>query len=182
MTTVALNATAPCEPKRKRRQRPCLHAICDTGPRRASRTRATVFAGSHRCRRSNAKIRQRLSGAGRTCLSHQARPRTKSHAASGKSLAQIIYSDEAFVDFERIINFLLDATTSSVGRIVTSIRSAISIIADHPLIGRKRDSFRRELIISYGGSGYIAMHRYDPAYDVVRMLRIRHQRKAGFIE
>ena len=97
-------------------------------------------------------------------------------------MAQIIYSDEAFADFERIIYFLLDASTSSVGEIVTNIQSAISILADHPLIGRKRDSFRRELIISYGGSGYIAMYRYEPAFYVERILRIRHQREAGFIE
>ena len=97
-------------------------------------------------------------------------------------MAQIIYSDEAFTDFERIIYFLLDASTSSVGEIVTNIQSAISILADHPLIGRKRDSFRRELIISYGGSGYIAMYRYEPAFYVERILRIRHQREAEFIE
>ena len=97
-------------------------------------------------------------------------------------MAQIIYSDETFADFERIIEFLRDASTSSVGEIVTNIQSAISILADHPLIGRKRDSFRRELIISYGGSGYIAMYRYEPAYDVERILRIKHQCEAGFIE
>ena len=182
MTTVALNAIAPCEPKRKRRQRPCLHAICDTGPRRASRTRATVFAGSHRCRRSDAKIRQRLSGAGRTCLSHQAHARTKSHAASGKSLAQLIYSNEAFADFERIIEFPRDASPASVEEVVASIQSAILILADHSLIGCKRDAFRRELIISYGHSGYVAMYRHDAAYDVVRILRVKHQRAAGFVD
>ena len=97
-------------------------------------------------------------------------------------MAQIIYSNEAFADFERIIEFLLNASPPSVDKIVTNIQSAISILADHPLIGRKRDSFRRELIISYGGSGYIAMYRYEPAYDVERNLRIRHQREAGCIE
>ena len=97
-------------------------------------------------------------------------------------MAQVIYSDEALADFERIIEFLIDASPSSAGEIVASIQSAISILADHPLIGRKRDSFRRELIISYGRSGYVAMYRYDPAYDVARVLRIRHQREAGFVE
>lgn len=97
-------------------------------------------------------------------------------------MAQIIYSDEAFVDFERIIDFLLDASTSSASDIVANIQSAILILADHPLIGRKRDAFRRELIISHGRAGYVAMYRYDPAYNVVRILRIRHQREAGFID
>jgi plasmid stabilization system protein ParE len=97
-------------------------------------------------------------------------------------LAQVIYSDAAFADFERVVEFLLDASPSSPREIVASIQSAISILAHHPLIGRKRDAFRRELVISYGRSGYIAIYRYDPAYDVVRILRIRHQREAGFIE
>jgi plasmid stabilization system protein ParE len=97
-------------------------------------------------------------------------------------LAQVICSDEALADFERIIEFLLDASPSSAGEIAANIQSAISILADHPLIGRKRDSYRRELIISHGRSGHIAMYRYDPAYDIVRILRIRHQREAGFIE
>jgi plasmid stabilization system protein ParE len=97
-------------------------------------------------------------------------------------LAQIIYSEEAFVDFERIIEFLLEASPSSASDIVASIQSAILILADHPLIGRKRDAFRRELVISQGRSGYVAMYRYDLAYDVVRVLCIRHQREVGFAE
>jgi len=95
-------------------------------------------------------------------------------------LAQIIYSDEAFGDFEPIIEFVLGASRSSASDIVAKVQSAISILAEHRLIGRKRDAFRRELIISQGRSGYIAMYRYDPTYDVVRILRIRHQREAGF--
>ncbi len=97
-------------------------------------------------------------------------------------MAQIIYSDAAFADFERLIEFLLDASPSSVKEIVASIQSAILILADHPLVGRKRDAFRRELIISYGHSGYVAMYRYEAAHDVVRILRIKHQREAGFVE
>ena len=97
-------------------------------------------------------------------------------------MAQIIYADEAFADFERIIEFLLEASPVAARGIVANIQAAISILADHPLIGRKRDSQRRELIISQGRSGYSAMYRYDPAYDIVRILRIRHQREAGFTE
>ena len=97
-------------------------------------------------------------------------------------MAQIIYSDEAFADFERIIEFLRDASPSSVEEIVASIQSAILILADHPLIGRKRDASRRELIISHSHSGYVGMYRYDAAYDVVRILRIKHQREAGFVD
>ncbi len=95
-------------------------------------------------------------------------------------MAKIIYSEEAFADFERSIEFVLGESPSSASDIVAKVQSAISILANHPLIGRKRDAFRRELIISRGRSGYIAMYRYDPTYDVVPILRIGHQREAGF--
>jgi plasmid stabilization system protein ParE len=97
-------------------------------------------------------------------------------------LAQIIYSDAAFADFERVVEFLLDSSPASVDEVVENIQSAVMILTDHPLISRKRDAFRRELVISYGRSGYVAMYRYDAAYDVVRILRVRHQREAGFFE
>ena len=97
-------------------------------------------------------------------------------------MAQIIYSDEAFADFERVIEFLLEASPTSAIEIAVGIQSAILILAEHPLIGRKRDAFRRELVISQGRSGYVAMYRCDPTYDIVRILRIRHQREAGFVE
>ena len=38
----------------------------------------------------------------------------------------------------------------------------------------------RELVITYGASGYLALYRYDSKPDVVRILRIRHQREAGY--
>jgi plasmid stabilization system protein ParE len=38
------------------------------------------------------------------------------------------------------------------------------------------------LVISRGRSGYVAMYRYDAARDIVFVLRIRHQREAGFVD
>lgn len=37
----------------------------------------------------------------------------------------------------------------------------------------------RELVISYGASGYVALYRVDSP-GLVRILRIRHQREAGY--
>ena len=56
------------------------------------------------------------------------------------------------------------------------------MLEEHPLIGRKRDALRRELVISRGRSGYVAMYRFDSANDIVLVLRIRHQREAGFTD
>jgi len=53
-------------------------------------------------------------------------------------------------------------------------------LADHPEIGRRADALRRELIIARGTTGYVALYSFDPIGDVVRVLRIRHQREAGY--
>jgi plasmid stabilization system protein ParE len=52
----------------------------------------------------------------------------------------------------------------------------------HPHLGRRVDQFRRELVISHGKSGYLAIYRFDPVRDLVRILRIRHQREAGYMD
>ena len=97
-------------------------------------------------------------------------------------MARIIYSQEAIRDFERFIEFALGTAPEHAGGLVEIIKGAVSILEHHPLIGRKRDQHRRELVISRGRSGYVAMYRYDPARDIVFVLRIRHQREAGFTE
>lgn len=97
-------------------------------------------------------------------------------------MAKIIYSEEAFADFERIIEFLLDGSAEDASRVLERITSAIGILEQHPLIGRRIDPRLRELIISRGSTGYIALYRHDPGYDVVRVLRIRHQREGGYRE
>jgi hypothetical protein len=38
----------------------------------------------------------------------------------------------------------------------------------------------RELVISYGRTGYIALYRFVLARQEVRILALRHQRELGF--
>ncbi|MGH8704980.1 MAG: type II toxin-antitoxin system RelE/ParE family toxin [Burkholderiales bacterium] len=95
-------------------------------------------------------------------------------------MAQVIYSAEALADFERLIEFLLKASPDAAGAAVAQIRSAVSILEAHPRIGRRVDRLRRELVITHGASGYLALYRYDAKLEIVRVLRIRHQREAGY--
>jgi len=95
-------------------------------------------------------------------------------------MAQIIYSDEALADFERIIEFLLESSHETAIQTLASIRSAIGILEAHPLIGRRIDDHIRELVISQRASGYLALYHFDAAFNVIRILRIRHQREAGY--
>jgi plasmid stabilization system protein ParE len=95
-------------------------------------------------------------------------------------MAQVIYSDEAFTDFERIIEFLPETSPQAAAQALDGIRSAIGILEAHPYIGRRVDDEIRELVISREATGHLALYRLDPAFDVVRILRIRHQREAGY--
>lgn len=95
-------------------------------------------------------------------------------------MAQVVYSAEALADFERIIEFLLKASPATAAAAVAQMRDAVSILARHPGIGRRVDDLRRELVITHGASGYLALYRHDPRPNVVRILRLRHQREAGY--
>ncbi|MGH8800988.1 MAG: type II toxin-antitoxin system RelE/ParE family toxin [Casimicrobiaceae bacterium] len=92
----------------------------------------------------------------------------------------MIYSEAALADFERIVEFLLTRERDDAAHAVAQIRSAIALLELHPLIGRRVDRELRELVISYGANGYLAIYRFEPARRVVRVLRIRHQREAGY--
>jgi len=56
---------------------------------------------------------------------------------------------------------------------------ALRSLRDHPLIGRPVEHDLRELLISRGRTGYIALYRYNPVTDRVLVLRVRHQREPG---
>jgi len=95
-------------------------------------------------------------------------------------VAQVIYSAEALADLERVGEFLLEQAPQSAPQALGRVLDAVVILADHPLIGRRAEGELRELVISHGNSGYLALYRFDPVRDVVRLLRIRHQREAGY--
>ncbi len=64
---------------------------------------------------------------------------------------------------------------------VVAVRSAVEHMASHPLLGRRVQGDIRELVISYGKTGYIALYRFVVARGDVRILALRHQREIGFI-
>ena len=95
-------------------------------------------------------------------------------------MAQVIYSAEALTDLERIVEFLLETAPDSAGAALRQIRTAVDILASHPRIGRRVGAHLRELVISHGASGYLALYRHDFRLDLIRVLRVRHQREAGY--
>ena len=57
------------------------------------------------------------------------------------------------------------------------LESYSSVVASHPLVGRIVECGLREMVISRGRSGYVALYRYDAESDQVLILAVRHQRE-----
>jgi plasmid stabilization system protein ParE len=95
-------------------------------------------------------------------------------------MAQVVYSARSLVHIERTFQFLRDKNPAAAMNAVTAIQSAVDNLKAHPLIGRRIEGEIRELIISYGQTGYIALYRFLVSQDEVRILAIRHQREIGF--
>lgn len=93
----------------------------------------------------------------------------------------IVFDEGALADLERIFdfNFARDPTTARDH--IARIREAISILVNHPEIGRVvAGSPLRELVISHGASGYVALYQHAPVEGIVRIAAVRHQREAGY--
>jgi plasmid stabilization system protein ParE len=95
-------------------------------------------------------------------------------------LAKVIYSTAALDDLLRLGEHVIEHSPSNASDMLAKVHAAVAILADHPEIGRRADALRRELVISRGAAGYVALYRFDPRSDVVRILRIRHRREAGY--
>ena len=63
---------------------------------------------------------------------------------------------------------------------VTLIFDALEMLTQHPEVGRKVHFGQRELVISRGRTGYLALYRYLPHTDRILVLALRHQREAGY--
>lgn len=96
-------------------------------------------------------------------------------------MAATSYAPRASSDLTRLIDFLAESDPAAAAETADLIASAIDALQHHPLIGRPVESSCRELVISRGRSGYIALYRYDEARDDVLVLAIRHQREAGYV-
>jgi addiction module RelE/StbE family toxin len=95
-------------------------------------------------------------------------------------LAELIYSGQALADLDRLTDFLLEADPASAPETTGLILEAVEVLANHPLIGRPVEEGLRELLISRGDSGYVALYSYEEVEDIVLILTIRHQREVGY--
>lgn len=91
-----------------------------------------------------------------------------------------ILSVDAAGDLDALVDFLRDSFPHEAVQTVDLITDALCILAQHPKIGRPLEQGLRELVISRGKSGYLALHQYDEAADLAIVLVVRHQREQGY--
>lgn len=97
-------------------------------------------------------------------------------------MAAVVYSARSLDHLERAFEFLAQHDPTVALKAATAIQSAVATLAVHPLIGRRIEGDIRELVISFGKTGYVALYRFLPHLDVVRVLAIRHQRELDYPE
>lgn len=95
-------------------------------------------------------------------------------------MARVVYTRNALANLERAFAFLAERDSGAARDVAASIRNAVSILSDHPLVGRRVEGEIRELVISYGKNGYIALYRFLPEHHLIRILAIRHQRELDY--
>lgn len=95
---------------------------------------------------------------------------------------RIIYSLRALAELERLTDLLRKENPIEALKTVGLIADAVQILANHPIIGGAAEQGLRELVISRGKSGYLALYSYEELQDTVLVLAVRHQREAGYME
>ena len=95
-------------------------------------------------------------------------------------MTELVYTEQALRDLERLSDFLVDTEPQAAHDTAVLIFEALDILVHHPEIGRKVHFGQRELVISRGRTGYLALYRFLSHIDRILVLAVRHQRESGY--
>lgn len=95
-------------------------------------------------------------------------------------MARLVFAPRALQDVERLTAFLTESEPDVAAATAQLLYGGLRILKEHPLVGRPAEQGYRELLISRGRTGYVALYRYDVERDVAIVLAVRHQRESGF--
>jgi plasmid stabilization system protein ParE len=95
-------------------------------------------------------------------------------------VTRVTYALGAMRDLERLRDFLAAHDPEVALVAAKGITDVISMLERHPLIGRPVEMGMRELVISRGRTGYVALYDFLETIDTVVILAVRRQREAGF--
>ena len=95
-------------------------------------------------------------------------------------MSRIILAAQVRADFDRIFDFLFEHAPEFAALRIEAVIEAIDVLETSPLIGRPIAFGQRELVISTGSSGYLALYRYEPVLDTAFVLAVRSQRERDY--
>jgi plasmid stabilization system protein ParE len=94
-------------------------------------------------------------------------------------VARLAFAPRALDDIEQLCAFVLEQSGALAAETAPLIVEGLAALERHPLLGRPVEHGLRELMISRGRTGYIALYRYLVEADTVLVLRIVHQRESA---
>lgn len=93
------------------------------------------------------------------------------------------FTEEAQQDIKRLYAFILDRNVTELmvaENALTAIQAGIDSLRHNPFSCRKTSTpFLRELVISFGATGYVAPFEIED-HQTVTILAIRHQREEDY--
>lgn len=95
-------------------------------------------------------------------------------------MTRLVFAPRALADLERLSDFLAEVDPAAAAATIGILIDGLSILKQHPLMGRFAEAGLRELVISRGRSGYVALYRYDVESDTALVMAVRHQREGGY--
>ncbi|KAB2840408.1 MAG: type II toxin-antitoxin system RelE/ParE family toxin [Burkholderiales bacterium] len=97
-------------------------------------------------------------------------------------MPRVIVTEGAANGLERCRRFLTVKEPEAAKRAGQIIERQFLLLETAPDIGRPFPEIPelRELVIAFGGSGYVTLYRHEPADDAVYVLAFRHQKEAGY--
>ena len=95
-------------------------------------------------------------------------------------MARLVLAPRALQDVERLTAFLIESDPGAATATADLLFGGLRILKEHPLVGRPAEHAYRELLISRGRTGYVALYKHDVERDVAIVLAVRHQRAGGF--
>jgi plasmid stabilization system protein ParE len=95
---------------------------------------------------------------------------------------RVRYTLTARDDLRRLYAFMLEQDVSAAKRALAIIKKSMTLLEDFPFSCHKASAdnpFIRELLISFGSSGYVALFEIEDN-KTVTILAIRHQREDDY--
>ena len=97
---------------------------------------------------------------------------------------KVRFTLEAEADLLRLFDFLLEQDVAAADRAREAIAKAVELLGVFPFSCRKAlggdgNPFLRELIIPFGGSGYVALFEIENR-QTVTVLAVRHQKEEDY--